>query len=63
MAKILRVKIRQSERGSSAEYKNEVRFEDFKQLAIFLVDLESYGGNIEKAFQEYLKLRQEKFPW
>ena len=65
MPKVLSVKIK--EKGSKGpacyEYKNEVEFTDFNKLAIFFLDLEVYGGNIEKAFRKYQEQKEEGFPW
>ena len=65
MPKVLIAKIK--ERGVKGqhcyEYKNDVDFFDFRKLALFLSDLESYGGNIEKAFREFKRLKQTEFPW
>jgi hypothetical protein len=63
MGKVLTVKIKENFRGSNAQYRNKVNFEDFKQLALFFSDLESYGGNIVKAFREYLRQRGEVYPY
>lgn len=65
MSKVLVVRIKEKgSRGSGCfEYKNEVNFDDFKKLALVLVDLDSYGGNIEKAFREFKRMKEEGFPW
>ena len=47
----------------SFEYKNEISLEDFKIMAILFNDLESYGANIEKIYQEYKKKKQNQFPF
>ena len=63
--KILNAKIK--EKGvkgpESYEYKNEIIFCDYKRLALFFFDLNTYGANIEKAFEEYKRLKQDQFPW
>jgi len=65
MPTILVVKIK--ERGSKGqgciEYKNEILIGDFRKLALFFSDLETYGGNIEKAFKDFKETKSEGFPW
>jgi hypothetical protein len=60
---IILVRIREKGmRGQgSFEYKNEISLEDFKIMAILFNDLESYGANIEKIYQEYKKKKQNQF--
>ena len=54
MEKILSVKIR-SFKGSPPCFKTKVPIKDFKQLAILLSDIESNGGNMQKAISEFKK--------
>ena len=61
MAKVLSVKIREKGyKGPLTEYKNKIILNDFRQLALILLDLETHGGNIEKAFLEYRKLKDKE---
>jgi len=59
--KVLSVKIRQDK---ELIFKTLINFEDFKQLATLLFDLEMYGANIEKAVVEYQnnKKQERRFP-
>jgi len=64
--KELVVKIRDKEfKGQdSFEYKNKVSLLDFRNLALLFSDLEKYGANIEKAFREFIILKEgEQFPF
>lgn len=65
MPTVLLVKIKEkgSEGQGCIEYKNEILIGDFKKLALFFSDLETYGGNIEKAFVEFREMKAEGFPW
>lgn len=65
MPRVLVVKIKEkgSRKQGCIEYKNEIILGDFKKLALFLLDLEAYGGNIEKAFKEFKIKKFEGFPW
>jgi len=62
--KVLVVKVKeQGHKGSKVgnfEYKNKIVFQDFKQLALFLQDLERLGAKVEKAFTEFRKLKEKK---
>lgn len=60
---VVKIKEKDSKRQGCIEYKNEIELENFKKLALFLMDLETYGGRVEKAFQEFQKKRAEGFPW
>jgi hypothetical protein len=60
--KILAVKIK--EKGAkNLEYNNKVNIEDFKQLALIFLDLESHGAKVERAFQEFREKKERGFPW
>lgn len=66
MDKVLTIRIR--ERGSKGhgtfEYKNEIPLNDWKQVALLFVDLERFGGKIDKAFREFQKEKAElQFPF
>ena len=65
MSKVLAVRIKES--GSYGrgcyEYKNEITLEDYKKLALILIDLDSFDANIEKAFREFKRLKEEGFPF
>ena len=59
--KVLSMKLRQDK---ELIYKTLINFEDFKQLATLLSDLEMYGADVEKAIEEYKREKQQerKFP-
>lgn len=63
--KLLNAKIK--EKGAkgmeSYDYKNEIDFCDYKKLALFFFDLDVHGAKVDKAFDEYKRLKQEQFPW
>lgn len=63
MGKVLIVRLKES--GSrTLEYKNEVNAEDFRQIALILLDLDSNGLKIDKALQEFRKIRDKgEFPF
>lgn len=67
MAKVLVVKIKEREhRGSGCyQFRNQINMDDYKQVATFLLDLETYGANVEKAIAEFkrLKLSEKEFPY
>jgi hypothetical protein len=66
MSKVLSVKIREDGAYGcgSFEYKNKVDLSNYKMLAILLFDLWNNGANIEKAFKEFIKLREDdSFPF
>jgi len=42
----------------SHQYDNKVNAENFKEVAIILLDLANNGVPIEKAIKEYLRLRK-----
>lgn len=44
-------------------YKNDVDGEDFRQVALILLDLEREGVPIEKAIKEYKRIKSGEFPW
>jgi len=58
----LSVKIKEK-RSKEFEYKNKINLLDFKQLALILTDIETYGGNVVKAFEEFSKRKGKEFPW
>ena len=61
---ILRLKDEGTSGHGCFSYKNEIRLDDYKQLAIILSDLSDNGGKVEKAFLEFKKRREESsFPW
>lgn len=61
---IIRIKESGTKGYGSFEYKNEVSVEDWKLLALLLLDLERYDANIDKAFREYKRLKsQDSFPF
>lgn len=59
MGKVLIVRVKEGgAKGRGCyEYKNEINGEDFKQIAVVFLDLDSYGLKIDKAIQEYKKLK------
>ena len=59
-ALIVRVK---SENSRTLKYKNKVNAEDFKQVALILFDLSNNGISMDKAIEEYKKLKGSEFPW
>lgn len=50
-------------RVGNIQYKNKVILKDTNQLALLLLDLETYGGNIIKAFNQFKKEKEDQFPW
>jgi len=60
---VVRIKKKGARGAGSYEYKNEVTLDDFKVMAILFQDLEGYGANIEKIYQEYKKKAQQEFPF
>jgi len=60
---VVRIKNKGAKGIGSYEYKNELLLEDFKIMAILFQDLETYGANIEKIYQEYKKKKQQEFPF
>lgn len=56
------VKIKEEKDSKGIAYKNELNLADFRQVALLLTDLESFGGNVEKAMVEFKK-NKETFPW
>lgn len=58
-----RVSIRSSAKRSPAEYKKRVNLKDSQQMGLLFLDLEMHGVDIEKAFKEYKKQKEEQFPW
>lgn len=63
MGKVLIVRLKESN-SRTLEYKNEVNAEDFKQIALILLDLDSNGLRIDKAIQEFRKIRDKgDFPF
>lgn len=60
MAKRLFIKLKDS---NLLIYKNIINSEDYKIVAIILSDLQSNGVNIEKAYKEFSKQNEKKFPW
>lgn len=60
---VVRIKTKGAKGIGSYEYKNELSLEDFKVMAILFQDLENYGANIEKIFQEYKKQKGQEFPF
>lgn len=66
MGKVLIVKLKEGRaKGQGCyEYKNNINCEDFRQIALVLVDLDSQGLNIDKAIQEFKRLKEKgEFPW
>ena len=65
MGKTLKVQLKESShnREGCIEYKNKIQLEDFRQLGLLFLDLESHGGKIEKAFFEFKRKKEEGFPW
>ena len=65
MAKVLVVKIKNKEtKGPGCiQYKNEVAFLDFKQLATLFSDLQLNGANIDKAFREFQSRQKGLWPF
>lgn len=39
-------------------YNNEINSENFKEIALILLDLSNYGLPVEKAIKEYLNLKK-----
>ena len=63
MDKILTVKIKSGNtKVKNCEFKNKVNLKDYKQMAILLNDLESFGAKINEAYDEFKK-GSAKFPW
>lgn len=64
MGKVLVVRLKEgSSRGPGCyEYKNDVNGEDFRQVALILLDLESQGIPMNKAILEFRRLK-EKGSW
>lgn len=60
---VAKIKEKGSHGVGCVSYKNEVLVGDFKQLALFFNDIETFGANIEKAFIEFKKSKAEGFPW
>ena len=60
---VIRIKNKGAKGVGSYEYKNDVTLDDFKVMAIVFQDLENYGANIEKIYQEYKKQKQQDFPF
>lgn len=65
MAKVLSVKVMNDEKGEpgSCVYKNKVNFSDFKQIALVFFDLEVEGADIENAFKEFKRKKEEGWPF
>lgn len=63
MGKILVAKIKDSGNKKSLEYNHRINISDFKQLALFFSDLELFNADIEKAFREYQKGKEQKWPF
>jgi len=61
---IVRIKEKGSKGRGCFEYKNEISLDNFQQLALLLSDLEKWGTNIEKAFREFQKQKEEdRYPF
>ena len=66
MGKVLVIRMREHgvKGHGSFEYKNQISLSDWKQLALIFIDLERYGGNIEKAFREFQREKVDlNFPF
>ena len=59
----LSVKLKNNEHSKDSTYKNRINSLDFRQVAILLTDLETFNVPIDKAIQEYKKLKAREFPW
>ncbi len=55
---ILKVSLKSKQRPDSCYYHNQVNPNDFKSIALFLLDLDHFGKPIEKAVKEYLRLKK-----
>lgn len=60
---VIKIKEKGSKGVGCIEYRNEISLNDFNQLALVLSDLSIHGANVEKAFLEYKKQKDEEFPW
>jgi len=63
MDKVLVVRLKGRERGSNTEFKRKINFDDWRQLAYLFMDFSTHGAKVEKAFNEFLRLKDERFPW
>jgi hypothetical protein len=59
----IRIKEKGTKGMESYNYKNDIALNDYKKLALLFLDLNNYGASVEKAFEEYKRLKQESFPW
>jgi hypothetical protein len=60
---VVKIRNKKFKGQGSYEYKNEIPLEDFKVMAILFADLETYGANIEKIYQEFKKRKGQEFPF
>lgn len=65
MAKVvlIKIKLKGSKGAGCYVYKNQIILEDYRQVACLLLDLETYGGQMKKAIEEFFKKREEGWPF